>query len=64
MHGFDKGRPQGYDPLGVAFGGVDALFFRRQSSACTARPIVAGLAAGPPSAATHTRNSSSVASGC
>ncbi|WP_262890020.1 hypothetical protein [Hymenobacter terrestris] len=43
---------------------MDTLFFRRQSSACTARPMVATLTVGPPSAATHTRNSSSVASGC
>ena len=64
LQGFEKGRPQGPHPLGVACRGVDPLFFRCQLTACTARPIVAGLTAGPPSAATHTRNSSRVASGC
>ena len=64
LHRLDEGRPQGPHSLGVALGGVDALFFRCQSSACTARPIMATLTAGPPSAATHTHNSSKVASGC
>ena len=64
LHRFDKGRPQGPHPFSVALGGVDTLFFRRQSSAATARPSMARLTAGPPTAASQMPNSSSVASGC
>lgn len=59
----DKRPPQGYDPPGVAFGGMDALFFRRHPNACTARHRVDWLTAGPPMAANQVRNSASVASG-
>lgn len=61
---FDTGCPQGPHAAGVAPGRVDTLFFRRPSSACTARPSVAWLTAGPPGAAIHARNSSKVAPGC
>jgi hypothetical protein len=61
---FEKGAAQVLHPFGVALGGVDALFLRRQSSACKPCQTVVRPTAGPPLAASSTRNSSSVASGC
>ncbi len=63
LNRFDKGLAQRFHPFGVALGGVEALFFRRQSSACTARPSADWLINSPPTAASQTRRSSKVASG-
>ena len=43
---FHKGTPKGYDPPRVALGGVNALFFRRQSNAGTA-PLGAAMTCWP-----------------
>ncbi|WP_217362658.1 hypothetical protein, partial [Hymenobacter sp. UV11] len=50
LQGFHERCAQVFHALGVAFGGVDTLFFRRQSSLCTARPTADRLTAGAPAA--------------
>ena len=63
LHGRHKRAAQSYNPLGIAFGGVN-VFLRPQPKLSTARHTAVQLRAGPPAAAKAARTSSSVASGC